>query len=94
MSITYCHQSNRRSLTTHLGAVREGPAEAASYLWQVNGGQLPPHVVPYCAAAAVLAALLPVAAFFLGRASAKLAEPPALAQAQVRSPSGCAVSSA
>ena len=60
-------------------------------LWQVNGGQLPPHVVPYCAVAAVLAALLPVAAFFLGRASAKLQERPALTQAQVRSPSGCAV---
>ena len=59
-------------------------------LWQVNGGQLPPHVVPYCTAAAVLAALLPVAAFFLGRASAKLQERPALAQAQVPSPSNCA----
>ena len=63
-------------------------------LWQVNGGQLPPHVVPYCAVAAVLAALLPVAAFFLGRASAKLQECPALAQAQVRNSPGCAVLSA
>lgn len=61
-------------------------------LWQVNGGQLPPHVVPYCAVAAVLAALLPVAAFFLGRASAKLQERPALAQVQVRRPSECAAS--
>ena len=49
-------------------------------------------MVPYCAVAAVLAALLPVAAFFLGRASAKLQERPALAQAQVGGPSGCAAS--
>lgn len=59
--------------------------------WQVNGGQLPPHVVPFCAVAAVLAALLPVAAFFLGRASARLQECPALAQAQVGISSRCAV---
>ena len=41
---------------------------------QVNGGQLPPHVLPYCAGAALLAACLPVAAFFLTRAEAHLRE--------------------
>ena len=48
---------------------------------QVNGGQLPSHVLPFCAAAAVLAALLPIAAFFLTRAEACLRERPAVANA-------------
>ena len=39
---------------------------------QVNGGQLPPHVVPYAAAAAVLAACIPLAAFLLTRAEARM----------------------
>ena len=39
---------------------------------QVNGGQLPPHVVPFCIVAAAVAACLPLAAFFLQRASLRL----------------------
>lgn len=39
---------------------------------QVNGGALPPHVIPFCAVAAVLAAIMPVASFLLSRASAQL----------------------
>ena len=42
--------------------------------FQVNGGALPPHVVPFCAVAAVLAAILPVASFFLARASTQMQE--------------------
>ena len=38
----------------------------------MNGGQLPPHVVPYAAAAAVLAACIPLAAFLLPRAEARM----------------------
>ncbi|BDA51281.1 Putative oligopeptide transporter YGL114W [Coccomyxa sp. Obi] len=38
----------------------------------VNGGQLPPHVVPFCIVAAAIAACLPLAAFFLQRASLRL----------------------
>ena len=53
---------------------------------QVNGGDLPPHVVPYCAVAAVLAALLPVATFFISRASAKLQECPAVVRVRVSVP--------
>ena len=34
---------------------------------QVNGGKLPPHVVPFCAGGAALAALLPVASELLQR---------------------------
>ena len=37
---------------------------------QVNGGKLPPHVVPFCAVGAVLAALLPVASELLQRSLA------------------------
>lgn len=48
---------------------------------QVNGGQLPAHVLPFCGAAALLAALLPVAAFFLARAETRLRERPAAANA-------------
>ncbi len=32
---------------------------------QVNGGRLPPHVIYFCIASAVLAALLPLASFFI-----------------------------
>lgn len=32
---------------------------------QVNGGQLPSHVLPFCIASAVLAAMLPLASFFI-----------------------------
>lgn len=39
---------------------------------QVNGGQLPPHVVPFCIVAAAVAACLPLGAFFLQRASLRL----------------------
>ncbi|KAK9902795.1 hypothetical protein WJX75_006292 [Coccomyxa subellipsoidea] len=38
----------------------------------VNGGELPEHVVPFCIVAAVVAACLPLAAFFLQRASLRL----------------------
>ena len=34
---------------------------------QVNGGQLPPHVLPFCCAAGALAALLPISSFLLQR---------------------------
>lgn len=37
--------------------------------YQVNGGQLPPHVVPFCIVAAAIAACLPVAAHCLSRVS-------------------------
>ena len=53
---------------------------------QVNGGALPSHVVPYCAVAAVLAALLPIAAFFISRASAQYQQCPAAAKAKVSFP--------
>eukprot|EP00891_Asterochloris_glomerata_P000998 jgi/Astpho2/998/fgenesh1_pg.00016_%23_158_t len=33
----------------------------------VNGGQLPPHVLPFCCAAGALAALLPISSFLLQR---------------------------
>ena len=36
----------------------------------MNGGKLPPHVVPFCAVGAVLAALLPVASEVLQRSLA------------------------
>ena len=49
----------------------------------MNGGALPSHVVPYCAVAAVLAALLPIAAFFISRASAQYQQCPAAARAKV-----------
>lgn len=32
---------------------------------QVNGGQLPSHVLPFCIASAALAAMLPLASFFI-----------------------------
>ena len=32
---------------------------------QVNNGHLPPHVIPYCFVGAILAALLPIAAYLL-----------------------------
>jgi len=51
---------------------------------QVNGGTLPPHVIPFCAVAAVLAAILPVAAFFISRASAQMQECQPIMQAKVR----------
>ena len=38
----------------------------------MNGGQLPPHVVPFCVVAAAVAACLPLAAFFLQRARLRL----------------------
>ncbi|EIE19928.1 OPT superfamily oligopeptide transporter [Coccomyxa subellipsoidea C-169] len=38
----------------------------------VNGGQLPPHVVPFCVVAAAVAACLPLTAFFLQRARLRL----------------------
>jgi Na+(H+)/acetate symporter ActP len=41
---------------------------------QVNGGKLPPHVVPFCIAAAALAACLPIAALLLMRASIRLSD--------------------
>jgi len=44
---------------------------------QVNGGQLPPHVLPYAVVGAAAAAFLAVATFLLQRASARLAEAPA-----------------
>lgn len=43
-------------------------------------------MVPYCAVAAVLAALLPVATFFISRASAKLQECPAVVRSRVSVP--------
>lgn len=39
---------------------------------KVNGGELPEHVVPFCIVAAAVAACLPLAAFFLQRASVRL----------------------
>ena len=36
----------------------------------VNGGSLPPHVLPFCGAAALCAAALPACAFLLQRAQA------------------------
>ena len=35
------------------------------YVPQVNGGQLPSHVLPFCIASAALAAMLPLASFFI-----------------------------
>ena len=47
--------------------------QIALYLAQVNGGELPPHVLPFCGVAALLAACLPLATFFLLRASERQA---------------------
>ena len=44
---------------------------------QVNGGNLPPHVLPYCAVGAAAAAVLSIATFLLQRASQQLSELPA-----------------
>lgn len=38
----------------------------------MNGGELPEHVLPFCIVAAAMAACLPLAAFFLQRASLRL----------------------
>ena len=35
------------------------------YQLQVNGGQLPSHVLPFCIASAALAAMLPLAGYFI-----------------------------
>ena len=44
--------------------------------WQVNGGELPPHVLPFCAAGGAAAAVVAIAAFLLQRASQRLEEDP------------------
>ena len=49
--------------------------------WQVNGGELPPHVLPFCAAGGAAAALLAIAAFFLQRATQRMADAPAVESA-------------
>ena len=36
---------------------------------QVNGGQLPSHVLPFCIASAILAAMLPLASFLIHSSS-------------------------
>lgn len=41
-------------------------------------------MIPFCAVAAVLAAILPVAAFFISRASAQMQECQPIMQAKVR----------
>lgn len=41
----------------------------------MNGGSLPPHVIPFCFAAAALGACLPLASFFLRRYADGVPEP-------------------
>ncbi|KAK9840796.1 hypothetical protein WJX81_005265 [Elliptochloris bilobata] len=43
----------------------------------VNGGDLPPHVLPYCVVGGAAASLVAIAAFLLQRASQQLSEMPA-----------------
>ena len=47
---------------------------------QVNGGALPPHVIPFGAVAAVMAACLPIISQLLTSAEMKLGEAAALPQ--------------
>ncbi len=46
--------------------------------WQVNGGELPPHVLPFCAVGGAAAALLAIATFLLQRTSQQMSEAPAI----------------
>lgn len=50
---------------------------------QVNGGQLPSHVLPFCIASAALAAMLPLASFFIHTA-AKDADAPSGSPSETR----------
>ena len=43
---------------------------------QVNGGELPPHVLPFCAVGGAAAAVVAIAAFLLQRASQRASEAP------------------
>ena len=45
---------------------------------QVNGGELPPHVLPFCAVGGAAAAVVAIAAFLLQRASQRMSEAQAI----------------
>ena len=44
----------------------------------MNGGELPPHVLPFCAVGGAAAAVVAIAAFLLQRASQRMSEAPAV----------------